>query len=97
MHQCFEIDYTKENVDQALPALDGWVSTNTACNSAWLTGGGYAEMSVKGKSVRCDKIDDGAGNAYVFHRWGYCPTECNENPDLPACKGCSNEGAGGSF
>lgn len=73
------------------------VSTNQACNQYWYENGGYAQMTVKGISVRCDEIDDGQGAPYVFHRWGYCPGECATNPNTPRCQQCTATGADGSF
>jgi len=95
--QCVEVDYLKENVDQTLPPLGGWVSTNTACNQYFYTNGGYAEMTVKGLSVLCDAVDDGNGDAMVFHRFAYCPGLCAQNPSAPACQSCTQQGADGSF
>ena len=74
-----------------------WVSTNQACNQYWYKKGGYAQMTVKGVSVRCDEIDDGQGDPYVFHRWGYCPGQCAANPSTPECQQCVQTGADGSF
>ena len=95
--QCVKVDYLKEGVEQKLPALDGWISTNQACNQYFYKNGGYAQMTVKGTSVRCDEIDDGDGAPYVFHRWGYCPGECATNPNTPRCQECVTTGADGSF
>jgi hypothetical protein len=95
--QCVKVDYLKEGIEQKLPPLDGWVSTNQACNQYWYKNGGYAQMTVKGVSVRCDEIDDGQGEPYVFHRWGYCPGECAANPNTPRCQQCVATGADGSF
>lgn len=95
--QCVAVDYLKEGVEQQLPDLAGWVSTDPVCTKYWYEKGGYAQMSVKGVSVRCDAIDDGQGNAYVFHRWGYCPGSCAVDPSTPACQACVTTGADGSF
>jgi hypothetical protein len=93
---CVDAEYTRENVEQKLPNLPSWVSTNTTCAQRWRTVGGYAEMSVKGLSVRCDAIDDGKGNPYVFTRLSYCPEKCAITPSLPECAKCK-AGGNGSF
>ncbi|MBX3191005.1 MAG: hypothetical protein KF819_28675 [Labilithrix sp.] len=94
--QCVEADYLKENVEQAFPPLDAWVSMDQACAKKWNTTGGYGEMTVVGESVRCDKVDDGAGNAYVFNRVKYCPSICRDpaNASNPECQNCQQGGSG---
>jgi hypothetical protein len=94
--QCVTADYLKSGLTQKLPPLAAWVSTDTACVQKWRTMGGYSEATVKGLSVRCDAIDDGAGNPYVIRRTSYCPEKCSENPSLPECKRCQ-QGGGGEF
>ncbi len=94
--QCISADYLKAGVVQKLPSLPAWVATDTACVQRWRNVGGYSEATVKGVSVRCDAIDDGAGNPYVIARAGYCPEKCSTNPSLPECKACQ-QGGGGSF
>ena len=91
---CVESDYPMENVEQAFPDLPAWSSTNPTCSAQFATTGGYGEMSVVGESVLCDKIDDGAGNSYVFNRVKYCPTSCNANPTAPECLNCQQGGSG---
>lgn len=93
---CVEADYEKENVEQAFPPLPSWYSTDTACGYKWEEEGGYGEMTVIGKSVRCDEIDDGSGNSFVFNRVRYCPKKCRsgQNPDDPECKACQAAGSG---
>jgi hypothetical protein len=89
-------DYLTANVEQDFGPLDSWVSPDQACAKAWRTTGGYGEMSVKGLSTRCEKIDDGAGNSFVFNRVQYCPTKC-ENPahaSDPECVNCKQDGSG---
>ena len=53
-------------------------------------------MTVKGESVLCDKVDDGAGNAFVFNRVKYCPSKCRDmaNAALPECMNCQQGGSG---
>ena len=41
-------------------------------------------------------IDDGKGNAYVFHRVQYCKQECMTNPTGAGCENCQ-QGASGKF
>jgi len=93
---CVEADYLKEDVEQTFPNLGPWRSTDSACAQKWETTGGYGEMTVVGESVRCDKVDDGAGNAFVFNRVKYCPSLCREaaNAGLPECQGCQQGGSG---
>ncbi len=93
---CVEADYVEANKEQAFPDLPRWNSADTACAARWRTVGGYGEMSVVGQSVLCDKVDDGAGNAFVFNRIKYCPTKCEkpENASDPDCINCKNGGSG---
>jgi hypothetical protein len=95
---CTEADYPKENVEQAFPPLPAWTSPNSACAAQWEATGGYGEMTVVGESVLCDKVDDGAGKAFVFNRVKYCPSTCRlpANAGLPECQNCQS-GAGGTF
>jgi hypothetical protein len=53
-------------------------------------------MTVVGESVLCDKVDDGAGNAFVFNRVKYCPSKCEggANPTDPECQNCQQGGSG---
>lgn len=97
---CTEADYLKENVEQKWPDLPGWQGASKECAQRWDTvdptkSPGYAEMIVKGKSVRCDNIDDGNGGDLVFNRIKYCPTSCRTNPDTDECKACQQSGQGG--
>jgi hypothetical protein len=91
---CVEGDYIKENVEQTFPTIGAWVSSDTACSAKFKDTGGYGEMTVIGLSVRCDKVDDGAGNPYVFHRVQYCPFACGANPTGPGCANCQQGGSG---
>jgi hypothetical protein len=91
---CTEADYVTANQLQKFPDLPAWTSTDTACGAAFENTGGYGEMSVIGQSVRCDKVDDGSGNPFVFQRDGYCPLACDTNPSGPGCMGCTNGGSG---
>jgi hypothetical protein len=92
--QCVEADYAKENVEQPFPDIGPWISGDTACSTQFASTGGYGEMTVIGLSVRCDKVDDGNGNPYVFHRIQYCKQECVTNPSLPECQSCMQGGSG---
>lgn len=98
---CTEADYTQANVEQAWPNLPAWLGKDSACAKKWYetpdtASPGYAEMIVKGLSVRCDPIDDGAGNDLIFNRIKYCPRGCNkaENKNLPECIACQQSGQG---
>jgi hypothetical protein len=91
---CTEGDYLQENVEQSFPSLGGWLGHDSACAAKFQSAGGYGEMTVVGLSVRCDKVDDGAGNAYVFNRVRYCNQECMQNPSAPGCAGCGQGGSG---
>jgi hypothetical protein len=53
-------------------------------------------MTVKGLSIECDEIDDGAGEPYVFSRRPYCSFECNADPppDTEECQRCRESGSG---
>lgn len=101
---CTESDYVTANVEQPWPNLGSWLSKDDACVAKWQTNAKneptksaiYGEMVVKGKSVRCDVIDDGAGNDFVFNRVPYCPAMCDkaENASDPACVECQQRGQG---
>lgn len=96
---CTEGDYKEANVEQAWPNLPGWIGADKACAKTWDStpsnqSAGYAEMIVKGESVRCDPIDDGSGNDLVFNRLKYCPMDCNTNPSAPECASCRQSGEG---
>jgi hypothetical protein len=94
---CVEADYLVANQTQPFPDLDSWVGTDTACAAqAVATDSIYGEMTVIGKSVLCDIVDDGAGNPYVFNRVQYCPLKCTQpgNQGLPECQNCLIGGSG---
>ncbi len=99
-----EFDYAKADVEQALPKLPGWLApatgapsaAATACADSFHDNGGYGEMSVVGKSVLCDAIDDGSGQPLVFNRIQYCKAICS-TPDAgsdPSCASCGQDGSG---
>jgi hypothetical protein len=92
---CTEAWYGQKNTPQDLPPLPGWSSSDPGCVANFDKVGGYGEMSVVGKSIECEPIDDN-GQPLIFHRIKYCPLVCAQNPGLPACKSCGN-GASGSF
>jgi hypothetical protein len=91
---CEEIFYETPGMDQTLSPLPAWSSTETDCARRFDLSGGYGEMTVLGKSIECDVVDDGAGNPYVFHRTDYCPPSCQETPTAPGCRECQTGGSG---
>ena len=91
---CVQVWYDTPDVTMELPALPSWTSSDYTCAGQFADSGGYAEMTVEGLSIECDAVDDGNGQPYVFHRIGYCPTECNSDPTLPGCDNCGNGGSG---
>lgn len=94
--QCVKARYLTANVEQPFGDLPAWVSPNQDCAKKWNATGGYGEMTVKGLSDLCDKIDDGAGNSYVFNRVKYCPSLCRDaaNASKPECQNCAQGGSG---
>ena len=94
MQHCEDLWYPTAGMDQTLPPLPAWSSANTACAAKFEQVGGYGEMTVIGKSIECDVVDDGKGNPYVFHRTDYCPPSCQDTPDSAACKDCRTGGSG---
>jgi hypothetical protein len=70
---CLDVWYPQAGVDQKLPDLPAWSSNESACAAKFDQSGGYGEMSVIGKSIECDAVDDGMGHPYVFYRTDYCP------------------------
>jgi hypothetical protein len=99
---CTDAQYDQANVEQTLPDLPTWAGKDTACAQKWEVdtpanvSPGYGEMIVKGQTVRCDAIDDGSGNDYVFHRVQYCPRMCRDeaNANAPECVACQLAGKG---
>ena len=99
---CTDADYKEANVEQQLPDLATWAGKDPACAKKWESdtpenvSPGYGEMIVKGQTVRCDAIDDGAGNDFVFHRVQYCPRSCRkpENESKEECVACQLAGRG---
>ena len=97
-----EVEYKEANVEQTLPDLATWAGKDNACAKKWESdtpanvSPGYGEMIVKGQTVRCDAIDDGAGNDFVFHRVQYCPRSCRDtaNENNPECLACQLAGKG---
>jgi hypothetical protein len=94
-------DYPKKNVEKAFPDLKSWEASSPAqkaCADAFRARGGYAELSVVGKSYTCDDIDDGSGQRFVFQRFPYCAIKCGDPAHMsdPECVGCTN-GASGEF
>ncbi|MBX3216194.1 MAG: hypothetical protein KF850_29415 [Labilithrix sp.] len=99
---CTDAVYNEPNVEQTLPDLTTWAGKDNACAKKWEAdtpenvSPGYGEMIVKGQTVRCDAIDDGAGNDYVFHRVQYCARSCRNpaNANNPECVECQLAGKG---
>jgi hypothetical protein len=94
MSSCVDIWYAQPGQEQALQNLPGWSSSDAACAKKFIELGGYGEMSVLGKSVECDAVDDGHGRPYVFKRTSYCLPTCSMTPERPECMGCSTGGSG---
>lgn len=91
---CIETWYPVEGVEQELPPLPAWTSTDSACARAFRDTGGYGEMSVEGFSAECDDVGDGTDAPFVFNRVNYCPLRCNTMPTLPECVSCMMGGSG---
>jgi hypothetical protein len=92
---CTEGWYTTRNVTQELPPLDSWVGTDSACAAQFASSGGYGEMSVVGRTIDCEGIDDDAGGRYVFNRVRYCPLCCSDGSCSGAmCDRCMMGGSG---
>jgi hypothetical protein len=91
---CIDVWYAQGGKTQSLPDLPGWTASDLACAKRFVDGGGYGEMSVKGKSAECDPVDDGKGAAFVFRRTSYCAADCGDHPDADGCKDCAVMGSG---
>lgn len=99
---CTDAQYDVANVEQKLPDLATWAGKDPVCAKKWEVdtpenvSPGYGEMIVKGQTVRCDAIDDGNGNEFVFHRVQYCPRMCRDaaNAGAPECVACQLAGSG---
>jgi hypothetical protein len=112
---CIDTPWLEKDVETPLPPLPLWAGGATPeaqqCAKKWESAEftppdkspGYGEMIVKGQTVYCDEIDDGAGNDFVFNRIQYCPRVCrpsNANlpggyqPDSDICKTCRLSGEG---
>ena len=97
---CTEADYVDANKEQAFPELPGWLSPASA--STCIPGiidpnvktPTYGEMTVVGKSVICDEINDN-GAPLVFNRVPYCAIDCKDNPTRVDCVSCQAAGSGG--
>jgi hypothetical protein len=98
-------DYTTENVEQTLPDLPPWSSTDDACAKAWETGvpdtvsPGYGEMVVEGETEACTdgKSPDGKTKvSFVFNRVQYCPKICRDaaHQQDDVCVKCTLSGTG---
>ncbi|MBX3231928.1 MAG: hypothetical protein KIT84_12180 [Labilithrix sp.] len=97
-------DYREENVEQKLPDLPHWKSTNAECVKKWEVdtpedkSPGYGEMIVKGgQTVRCEAVSElGVDQEFVFNRVKFCPKICRDqaNANHPACVECKLSGQG---
>jgi hypothetical protein len=85
---CIDGQYAMKGVVQTLPPLPGWAGTDLACAQQFNTSGGYGEMTVQGKSIDCETVDNGMGGPRVFNVIPYCP-----NPPPPGCQ----NGSTGTF
>ncbi|RPI59896.1 MAG: hypothetical protein EHM50_08370 [Lysobacterales bacterium] len=94
MQHCEDVWYEQAGADQMLQPLPGWVASDLECSRRFEQVGGYGEMSVRGTSIDCEPIDDGAGEPYVFYRTAYCPPTCVSSPDAPGCEFCGVSGSG---
>ena len=94
MEVCRDVFYEEAGVDQPLPSLPAWSSSDSACARAFRDTGGYGEMSVLGLSIECDAIDDGTGDRYVFNRINYCAPSCQQDMSMPGCAECRTGGSG---
>jgi hypothetical protein len=94
MSSCVDIWYAQPGKELALPSLPGWSSSDAACSKRFIEVGGYGEMSVLGKSIECDAVDDGHGQPYVFKRASYCPPSCSTTPERLECMDCATGGSG---
>lgn len=95
---CTEGDYTDVNKPQAFPDLPGWSNTTaSACVEKMFNPSttSYGEMTVQGKSVRCDDISDTNGQPLVFKRVPYCASDCAANSTRADCVSCQASGTGG--
>lgn len=96
---CTEADYVEANKPQKFPDLGGWVSSPSAstCVQKVMDTANpaptYGEMTVVGKSVRCDDISDN-GQPLVFNRIPYCLLGCQPGSTDPKCAGCQPTGSG---
>jgi len=91
---CVETWYPTAGAVQELPELPGWAATDTRCTARFVEQGGYGEMSVRGKSLECDVVDDGKGQPFVFQRASHCPPRCGDSPEDAECKSCAAGGSG---
>jgi hypothetical protein len=92
---CVDVWYAARNTPQDLPPLPAWTGMNPACARSFRDSGGYGEMSVLGRSIECEAVDDGTGAEYVFNRVNYCPIDCPAGGGgRPECQGCMMGGSG---
>ena len=89
---CTEAHYAPANSVMEFPPLPSWLSgpADDACVQAFITTGGYGEMSVVGESDECEKVEK------VFQHVTYCPLSCNDPNPPPECANCQ-PGGGGNF
>lgn len=93
---CTSAYYAAPNVEQELPALGPWLSSDTACARQFAASGGYGEMTVVGVTLDCQQIG-AMDSPYVFNRRPYCPLCCADDSctDGFDCSACSTGGSGG--
>lgn len=93
---CTEAWYEERNVTQEFPPLAAWAGSDPTCAAQFATTGGYGEMSVLGRTIDCEVIDDDRGGRYVFNRVRYCPLCCSsgECSDGSMCDRCMMGGSG---
>lgn len=92
---CTEAWYEERGVTQELPPLEAWVGSDPTCAAQFADSGGYGEMSVFGRTIDCEWIDDDRGGHHVFNRVNYCPLCCNTGECSGAmCDGCMMGGSG---
>lgn len=101
---CVDVTYTTENVEQKLPDLPSWSSTDSACAKKWEKdtpsdqSPGYGEMYVKGgQTVACEAVSNVPQNEeFIFNRVQYCARKCRDaaHQQDADCVECQLKGQG---
>jgi hypothetical protein len=104
---CVDVEYTTSGVEQKLPDLPSWFSTDSACAKKWEketpenVSPGYGEMYVSGgQTVTCEAVSNVPKDAeFIFNRVQYCPRICRPTdphyaPNDPECVACQLAGQG---